>query len=202
MDALCHSKPSHPQVSPYIIASICSVPFWGRSDESREGIILGLCVYLGRFHCGELFLWAGFYVHSKLRLRQQRWEFPADRKVKKALFLHQKLQRLTFDLTTKGNADSLTVIQVLVSHLGVAPKWPQLTKLKRLLKSTKEENGRILQTQMLRAPPADSAERLSANEIIIPKIVTFCKLPHLQNRSASSKKRTLQTINMHANVGK
>lgn len=79
------ATPNHhiPRYSPQIIPSVCSVPFWERSAEPKEGNILGLCVYLGRFHCRELFLRAGFYVHSRLQLRQRRWEFAADRKVKK-----------------------------------------------------------------------------------------------------------------------
>lgn len=178
------APPNHhiPRYSLQIISSVCSVPFWGRSAEPREGNILGLCVYLGRFHCRELFLRASFYVHSRLQLRQRRWEFAADRKI--------------FDLTTKGNADSLTIIQVLVSHifqhLGVAPKWPQLTKLNRLLKSTKtNRNGQILPTQTLWASLADSAEWLSANEIIIPENGHFFFLGSNTNS---------QTINVHVNV--
>lgn len=51
------ATPNHhiPRYSPQIISSICSVPFWGRSAEPREGNILGLCVYLGHFYCRELF---------------------------------------------------------------------------------------------------------------------------------------------------
>lgn len=37
--------------------------FWGRSAEPREGNILGLCVYLGRFHCREPFF---FFFKSRL----------------------------------------------------------------------------------------------------------------------------------------
>lgn len=128
----------------------------GQTNPGRA--LFRVSVYLGRFHRGELFYEQTFYVHMRLQLRRQRREFGADRKVKKkALFLHPKLQRITFDLTTKGNADSLTIIQVLPSHifqhLGVALKMASTNKTQPADSSKvhkPKENVPIPQTRMLK----------------------------------------------------
>lgn len=87
----------------------------GQMNPGR--VLFWVSVYLGRFHCRELFMSKFYCAWKTLAKAAALRACCRQESKKKALFLHPKLQRLTFDLTTKGNADSLTIIQVLVSHI-------------------------------------------------------------------------------------